>query len=110
MTRKSLCSRLKSGLEHSCWTGSPPVCERPRATKADLFRAGLQVQRASNVNRRAKRPGQSNKNPERNVDHVRSLFRKQMELEQLPGECRALFLTLEPAPRNPPGQRLGCLE
>src|SRR5579859_2168142 len=83
MTRKSLCSRLKSGLEHSCWTGSPPVCERPRATKADLFRAGLQVQRASNVNRRAKRPGQSNKNPVRNVDHVRSYFRKQTYMAPL---------------------------
>src|SRR5579871_3625980 len=77
MTRKSLCSRLKSGLEQSCWTGSPPVCERLRATKADLFRAGLQVQRASGVNRRAKRLGQINKNPVRNIDHVRSYFRKQ---------------------------------
>src|SRR5579859_277370 len=78
MTRKSLCSRLKSGLEHSCWTGSPPVCERLRATKADLFRAGLQVQRASDVNRRAKRPGQINNTPVRNVDHFRSYFRKQL--------------------------------
>src|SRR5579859_3167734 len=77
MTRKSLCLRLKSGLEHSCWTGSPPVCERPRATRADLFRAGLQVQPASAVNRRAKRLGQINNTPVRNIDHVRSYFRKQ---------------------------------
>src|SRR5579859_3157743 len=79
MTRKSLCSRLKSGLEHSCWTGSPPVCERLRATKADLFRAGLQVQRASAVNRRAKRLGQINNTPVRNIDHFRSYFRKELE-------------------------------
>jgi hypothetical protein len=77
MTQRLLYSCLKSGLEASCWTDSPPVRERPRATRADLFRVGLQVQSASGVNRRAKRAAQIHKTPVRNMDHFRSRFWKQ---------------------------------